>query len=143
GIRVPGMAVWPASIKGGRQTDYPAVTSDYFPTIREILGDGSPPPVAPVDGISLTAVWQQGLRERTAPIGFQFGKQKAAIDNRYKLYVNGSNAPELYDLLDDPFETRNIAGDHPGELRQLEDYLAGFVQSCAASNAGADYLNSK
>ncbi len=139
GIRVPGMAVWPASIKGGRQTDYPAVTSDYFPTIREILGDGSPPPVAPVDGISLTAVWQQGLRERTAPIGFQFGKQKAAIDNRYKLYVNGSNAPELYDLLDDPFETRNIAGDHPGELRQLEDYLNGFVQSCAASHAGADY----
>lgn len=139
GIRVPGIAVWPANIKGGLRTDYPAVTSDYFPTVREILGDTSQPQVSPVDGISLLAVWQQRLREREAPIGFQFGKQKAAIDNRYKLYVNGTNAPELYDLLDDPFETRNIAGDRPGELRRMQAYLEKFVRSCAASNAGADY----
>ncbi len=139
GIRVPGVAVWPAKIKGGIQTSYPAVTSDYFPTIREILGDTAQPPVSPVDGVSLRAVWQQGLSERETPIGFQFGKQKAAIGNRYKLYIHGTNAPELYDLLEDPFETRNIVKQHPGELKKMNAYLEKFVQSCAASNSGADY----
>jgi len=139
GIRVPGIVVWPAHIKGGSQTDYPAVTSDYFPTIREILGDTSRPQVMPIDGVSLTAVWQQGLRERATMIGFQFGRQKAAVGNRYKLYINGTNTPELYDLSEDPFEARNIARKHPDELQKMQVFLDGFVQSCAASNAGADY----
>ena len=38
GLRVPGIIVWPAHIKGGQRTQFPAVTSDYFATILGIWG---------------------------------------------------------------------------------------------------------
>jgi len=36
GLRVPGIIVWPAHIKGGQRTQFPAVTSDYFVTILSL-----------------------------------------------------------------------------------------------------------
>ncbi|MCP5116650.1 MAG: sulfatase-like hydrolase/transferase, partial [bacterium] len=38
GIRVPGLVEWPATVKPGGKTDFPAVTSDYLPTILEVVG---------------------------------------------------------------------------------------------------------
>ena len=38
GVRVPAFIVWPRRIRPERTTDFPAVTSDYLPTILEIIG---------------------------------------------------------------------------------------------------------
>lgn len=138
GIRVPGIAVWPAEIKAGSETDFPAITSDYFPTILEICGEKNQFPVSPVDGISLVDVWLNNITERTAPIGFQFGEQKALIDNRYKLYTS-KDETELYDLLEDPFETRNISNENPTMINEMKIRLSDFVRSCEESRKGADY----
>lgn len=138
GIRVPGIAVWPAEIKAGSETDFPAVTSDYFPTILEICGEKNQFPVSPVDGVSLIDVWNKNLTERIAPIGFQFGEQKALIDNRYKLYTS-KDETELYDLLEDPFETRDISNENPTMIHEMKICLSDFVRSCEESREGADY----
>ena len=37
GIRVPGLLVWPKAVKKGFKTTTPAFTSDYLPTIADIL----------------------------------------------------------------------------------------------------------
>ncbi|PPL00548.1 Arylsulfatase A [Parapedobacter indicus] len=139
GIRVPGIAVWPAKIKGGRQTDYPAVTSDYFPTVLDILGERNQFPVRPIDGISLMEALNGDTQVRPVPIGFQSEEQKAWIDNQYKLFVRNGQPPELYDLLNDPFETKDISGEHPDQLKKMEKLISDFVNSCTASERGADY----
>ena len=52
GVRVPGILEWPNRIKTGRITDYPAVTSDYLPTVLDAL-DIPLPTDRDYDGISL------------------------------------------------------------------------------------------
>jgi arylsulfatase A-like enzyme len=138
GIRVPCIVVWPDKIKGGRQTDFPGVTSDYFPTILDILGEKGQFPVSPIDGISLVDVWKDELKDRPFPIGFQSQNQKALIDNRYKL-VQVSETFELYDLLDDPFETTDIANENAEIVREMKSELNDFIHSCEESFKGADY----
>ena len=51
GIRVPGLMEWPARIRPGNTT-VPAVTSDYLPTLLEIIG-AKPAENRPLDGLSL------------------------------------------------------------------------------------------
>ena len=52
GVRVPGILEWPDRIPTGRATSYPAVTSDYYPTILDFL-ELAVPNQRPLDGISL------------------------------------------------------------------------------------------
>lgn len=138
GIRVPAITVWPAEIEAGQRTDFPAVTSDYFPTLLEIFGEENQLPVSPLDGVSLVDVWDENIKERTTPIGFQFGEQKALIDNQYKIHTSKDKV-ELYDLLEDPFETRDISNQNPAKVNEMKIRLSDFVRSCEKSREGADY----
>ena len=60
-------------------------------------------------------------------------------DNRYKIVRFQSKAPELYDLLADPYEQHNLAATEPAiaatMLKQLEDWQ----RSVERSLSGADY----
>ena len=69
---------------------------------------------------------------------FQFGGQKALIDDRYKLYINQDEV-ELYNLLEDPFETSDISNEKPEKVNEMKSQLNDFVRSCAESREGADY----
>jgi arylsulfatase A-like enzyme len=137
GIRVPGIVVWPKVIAGGQKTGFPAVTSDYFPTIvdimnntiEDIMNKKNDFPGKPFDGISLVPVWEKKISERPLPIGFQFGKNKALTDNRFKLIQKDKDF-ELYDLLNDPFETTNISAQHPLVVDRMKKELGSFVRSC-------------
>jgi arylsulfatase A-like enzyme len=152
GVRVPGIIEWPAKIKNS-QTDIPAVTSDYFPTICEALGYKLRDK-RPIDGISLLKIFDGKMNKRNANIGFQYKghKQRALTGDRYKLVQNfGKKRPksdngtvkfeefELYDLIEDPAETKNIAKQNPKLLKQMKKELRKFVESCAKSNRGEDY----
>ncbi len=151
GIRVPGLIVWPRLIAPGRTTDFPACTSDYLPTIRELLGLTSEPAVTPLDGLSLLPVLKGKQHERTAPIGFQFGKQSALITQRYKLIYPGKKRPKgqslpdenspqgmLFDLLNDPGESNNLAAKHPEIVAAMRQTLIEWQASCQDSLAGKD-----
>ncbi|MEM9015546.1 MAG: sulfatase-like hydrolase/transferase, partial [Verrucomicrobiota bacterium] len=69
GIRVPGLLVWPAGIPEPLTIDAPCVTTDYFPTILEIL-DLPLPEDRSYDGISLLPLLQGEQKLRSNPIGF-------------------------------------------------------------------------
>ncbi len=138
GIRVPGIAVWAGKIKSGLRTDYPAVTSDYFPTILEIIGEKRKFPILPIDGVSLVPVWKNRINKRPRPIGFQSQNQKALSDNRYKL-IEIDEKIELYDLIKDPFETRDISSNNPTKVSEMKIRLIDFVRSCDKSREGVDY----
>ncbi|QDV21544.1 Arylsulfatase [Gimesia panareensis] len=141
GIRVPALLVWPGKIKAGTTTDFPMVTSDYLPTV--LSAAGLPVPAdRPLDGINLLPVLEQGLTERTQPIGFQFQNKAAWMTQRYKLLKTGKKRDvkyELFDLLADPDETNDVSDAHPKLKMKLMDQLEKWIHSCALSNQGNDY----
>ena len=73
------------------------------------------------------------------PKAADFGGVAAWMDNRYKLVRSGSDSPELYDLLADPFERRDIAGDMPGLVAAMLGAMEFWQASVERSLAGLDY----
>jgi len=142
GIRVPGLLVWPARIKEPRVTDVPCCTSDYLPTILEVLGLKPQEHPLPLDGVSLLPLIEGRMTERPRPIGFQSAGQLALIDNRYKIIRRRPNEPfMLFDLKEDPGEKVDLAGEHPEIVERMKRIVLAWQAACARSAAGADYAD--
>jgi arylsulfatase A-like enzyme len=140
GVRVPGLLEWPGHIKSPRVIQAPCVTSDYFPTLMEVLGYAPQEAVEPMDGISLLPLIDGKTDKRPTPIAFQSQKQRSLSDNRYKLYsCDDGKTYELYDLVDDPYERNDLAPKHPEQVESMKHILEQWVKSCQGSNQGGDY----
>ena len=139
GIRVPGILEWPAVVEGGTVTDVPGVTSDYLPTVLDVLGRKYPDD-RPVDGISLLPVIKGTNKARGEYIGFQSRDQVAWIGDEYKLYSSdGGKSWELYNLATDPSEKSDSASWHEEVVTKLSADANAWLKSCEDSDAEKDY----
>ena len=137
---MPGIVEWPARVRAGRNTDIPCVTSDYLPTILDLVG-AKPVAGRPIDGISLVPLFDEKMAKRDRPIGFESKGQTAWIGDRYKLYSSGKTkgGHQLFDLVADPSEKQDLAKRQPGLAKRFVGELAAWRASCRASAAGEDY----
>jgi arylsulfatase A-like enzyme len=113
-IRVPWMIRVPDL--SARRFELPVSQLDILPTLTDLLNVGwdGPPP----DGLSLAASIQEGASLPERPVFCQYSGnptvgdiRRAVITSRYK-YIFDPDAPaELYDLVRDPLEMENVAGD--------------------------------
>ena len=153
GVRVPGLAEWPAKIKPLRTTNVPACTSDYLPTILDLI-EAEPIGDRPMDGISLLSLFDGKMKQRGKPICFESGGQLALTDDRYKIVYQPSRKerpvsdrlPELnpsdfqlYDIPADHAEANDLAMEHPQAVEELVLALQEWRNSCRASWRGEDY----
>jgi len=139
GLRVPAFCVWPNKIPSGLITNIPAVTSDYLPTITEMLNIENKSTI-PLDGISLFDIIRGKQKERNSAIGFQYPNAMSWVTDTYKIIKNGKNNPfEMYNLKIDSVEQNNIISHHPALSEQLSRELKQWVASCKKSEAGMDY----
>ena len=140
GLRVPGIIEWPAVIRP-RVTPYPACVMDLFPTVAEIVGLPDSVMLQPRDGISLRPLFDRELGERSQPIGFRYQNQRALVSDRYKLLTRNLNREpfQLFDLLADPAESRELSGEQPEVLELMKRQLSDWNASVDASFAGRDY----
>lgn len=139
GVRVPGILEWPAKMKSASKSDFPAVTSDYLPTVLDAVGLKNSIE-REVDGISLLPMILGEQARRDKAIGFQSKNQCAWMDHQYKIYSkNGGKQWELYDLENDRSEKNNIASEHPEKVQQMVQSFKKWQASCRASDEGADY----
>ena len=137
GVRVPGILVWPEKISAARATSFPAVTSDYYPTIVDYL-ELDVPNQKPIDGISLRGVIENTATERNQPIGFQYLAGRSWVNDQYKLISkDNGNTFELYDLQADQEESTNVAGDNPEVVAQM---TAEFQAWSTAVANDAEYV---
>lgn len=58
--------------------------------------------------------------------------RRAAYRDRYKLITVDDEPDELFDVLDDPSETRNLLAEQPDQAAQLQNVLSAFVQESEA-----------
>ncbi len=154
GVRVPGILEWPARVKPGRVSNIPASTSDYLPTIIDVvLGDKHIAWGKPIDGISLLPLIEGSMSKRPSPIGFQSSGQISLLDNRHKLIhvpskrkrrrridsdVIGRLKFMLFDVVDDPAEQHDIASEHPKVVERMKTQLIQWHASCLLSLEGRD-----
>jgi uncharacterized sulfatase len=64
---------------------------------------------------------------------FRFGKLRALRQGRWKLHGRFSgreavHGPKLFDLLADPGEERDVAGEHPEVIEELQQRLEAFAE---------------
>ncbi|MBC8351336.1 MAG: sulfatase-like hydrolase/transferase [Planctomycetes bacterium] len=154
GVRVPGLAEWPAEIQAGSTTKVPAVTSDYLPTILAAIG-AAPAGDRPVDGVSLLPLFAGSMKARPKPIAFESSGQLTLVDNRYKVVreLKGGKREKpdeklskldpksfmLFDLQADRAEHNDIAREHPDLVSKMVATLDDWRQSCRDSLAEKDY----
>jgi arylsulfatase len=157
GVRVPLIARLPGRIPGGRISNGVASTMDIVPTVARLCGARLPQ--KPLDGIDiwpLLSARQQEI-EREALLYFDDLYVQCVRRGRWKLHVARYNnvtyspappggrmnlplrAPELYDLLNDPDESYNVAPEHPDVVADLkgrvERLLEGFPDEIRAAHA--------
>ena len=123
----------------------PAVTSDYLPTILDLIG-AKPVGDRPLDGISLRPLFNGAMKNRGQSIGFQSAGQVALIGDRFKLWgrtggkqVDKLPTLKLFDLVNDPSEKTDVAAQHPEVVARMTRELKTWRASLEASDRGEDY----
>ncbi len=140
GVRVPGLLVWPERIKEARTVTIPCSTSDYYPTIMDILDLHPEEQPEPLDGITLLPLIEGTMTSRSKPIAFESRNQLGLIDNRYKIYSGDDGKTfELYDIIEDPDESKDLSSLNPQLVDNMKKILLKWKQSCNKSRKGMDY----
>ena len=139
GVRVPAFVVWQDRITPGQKTDFPVVTSDYLPTILEMISVNHHL-TRPFDGISIVKAIDGSQQRRNKPIGFLFRNKMSWVTHQYKLIsVDEGKTFELYDLLNDPGEQSNIYEEHQAIANKMREDLDEWITSVNESRTGDDY----
>lgn len=133
GIRMPLVVKWPGVTPASSVCDEVMISTDFFPTFNDIAGVSST--AKNVDGISLVPV----LKNPNAKLGrkavywhFPHYRSKGIFPHgamrkgKYKLIewyeksaFGEEGAFELYDLVSDPKEQKNLAASKPKMVKQM------------------------
>lgn len=128
GIRVPLIVRWPGKVKPGSVSDHPAAFYDLMPTFAQIAGVKTP---EGIDGISLVPellgqdqpehdylYWE--FRAYGGQQAVRMGDWKAIRQNMMRPRQPNAGKLELYNLKDDPSESKDVAGEHPEIVAKAE-----------------------
>lgn len=129
-IRVPMVARWPGHVPEGKSSDLPWAFWDVLPTLAEIAGATVP---HRIDGHSIAPALFGGKAPGHEFLYWDYGhargiyKQAVRLD-RWKGIRNAADSPiELYDLSEDPGESRDLAARHPEVLARVGEIMASTV----------------
>jgi arylsulfatase A len=146
GVRVPFLARLPGRIPAGTACEEVASTMDMMPTLARLCGVLAP------DGLDGMDIWplltgEKQSAGRDAMLYFDGWNVQCARLGKWKLHLARYNTfafspapaagrvnlplrPELYDLVEDPDESYDVAAENPGVVRDLlarvEQMIAGF-----------------
>jgi arylsulfatase A len=125
GYRVPGIVRWPGRVKAGTVSDTPVCGVDVLPTFCAAASAPIPPDLV-LDGTSLLPLFADQPLARTKPLYWRFdnaigGPWKASLrEGPWKLLADRPlERFALYNLADDPGETRDLSEAEPERTQAL------------------------
>ncbi|QDU91233.1 Arylsulfatase precursor [Pirellulimonas nuda] len=143
GVRVPMMAVWPAKIEPGSESDTISGFQDWMATFADVAGADAP---KETDGVSLVpSLTGKGQQQQHPYLYFEFyeqGGKRSVRVGPWKAVQLGMNSKkprpvELYNLDDDLGERNNVAADHPEIVARLTREMDGARSDSPAYTFGA------
>lgn len=153
GIRLPFIARWPGHVPADK-VDVTTVLGgvDLLPTLCTIAG-AKLPADSKLDGEDVSSallgqpvarkkplLWEYGRNNDTFayPQGKDRSPNVAILEGNWKLLINADGTgTELYDLAEDPKETRNLAADKPDVAERLSRQALDWRKSLPGPQADA------
>ena len=132
GIRIPFMMQWKGKIPAGKVDARPIISLDIHPTAVAAAG-GAIDPAWHLDGVNLLPyltgknndIPHESLFWRIGP------RQRAIRKGNLKLVWSGAVQGELYDVVNDPGESRNLASERPDDVKRLKALLDAWSAQMA------------
>ena len=152
GIRVPFFIQWPGNLQAGREVQQPAAHIDLAPTLLEACGIPKPAGVA-FDGVSLWPLLT-GARAQWPERALYFQWHRGDVPelhrsfavraSRFKLVQPlgaadkwaGKKEFQLFDMENDPSESRNLADERPEIVTEM---LAGYARWFNAMKSSREF----
>ena len=122
GVRVPFMVQWKNRLPAGKVYDHPVIQLDILTTCIA-AAEGKVDPAWKLDGVDLLPYLSgKNNAKPHETLYWRFGQQWAIRHGNMKLVVarDGSGQPELYDLVDDIGESKDLAGSQPEKVKELQ-----------------------
>ena len=138
GIRVPLIVHWPGITKPGSSQAAPVSSIDYFPTIAEMAGAKY---YHKIDGLSITGLLRGGSSLKRDALFWHYphysnqggppaGAMRQGDWKLIEFYEDGRL--ELFNLKDDPGETRNLVRREAARAAAMRKKLAAWRKSAGA-----------
>jgi len=131
GVRIPFIIRWPGHTPAGRVDEKSLVSlGDWLPTLCAVTGVKIN--AADFDGEDVSDAWLgKAEHVRTKPLlwkGNATAARPVIREGQWKLFGSrrGGEA-ELYDIIADPGETKNLAAEHPDIVKNLNGKLDAWV----------------
>lgn len=130
GVNVPFIVRWPGYTPAGAVDKNTLISSvDLYPTLCNISGSLIPENAQP-DGENITGLLQGKSFTREKPLFWEwhfanpdhetYWPERAVREGKWKWLKNtSSEREELYDIEADPNETKNLLGDHPDVVLEM------------------------
>jgi N-acetylgalactosamine-6-sulfatase len=112
---------------------------DWLPTVCSIAGVSGPP--ADLDGEDVSRAWLGGEHVRTKPLFWKVSNPRADVglrEGRWKIHYAARGETELYDVVADPGETRNLAAEQPDVVRSLAAKIEAWNATLPAYEKAVD-----
>ncbi len=137
GMRVPFIARWPGRIPAGTVCREVITLMDAYPTLAHLAG-AEVPTDRIIDGHDIRPL-MFGEPNATSPTKaffyYYINRLQAVRCGQWKLYLpqtnrrgSGASPIQLYDLVQDPREIKNLAPDQPDLVARLEGLIADARQ---------------
>jgi len=122
GTRVVALANWPGHIEAGLVVNEMIHTVDLFPTLVTLAG-GDLTKSKPLDGMDVWATISEGKPSPRTELVYNIEPYRAGIrEGDWKLIWNTMlpQSVELYNIAEDPSETKNLAAEYPDKVVELQ-----------------------
>jgi arylsulfatase A-like enzyme len=121
GIRVPWIAHWPDVISPGSVSDQHCLTMDWTATLLD-LGQTTPDPNYPLEGLSLKALLENPLHTFERPMFWRMNHrgQRAMRLGPWK-YLRVDGHDYLFNIEADARERANLGARHPEQMQAMRD----------------------
>ncbi|MDD6209564.1 MAG: arylsulfatase [Bacteroidales bacterium] len=129
GIRIPFIAYWKGTIKGGSESDHVSAFWDFLPTVCELSGAA---PSTETDGISYLPTLLGKEQPEHDYLYFEFHEQggsQALIKGDWKCIKQNVKEPskttvELYNIREDIGETNDLSSQYPEKVKDFLELMS-------------------